>query len=213
MPGDQGDLVYLVQPRRVDREDVEQEAQIWEFTHPGKRARRSLVRKALESREPAATFQGDPTRIGRPLWDNTPEIPNPAAIARIREWAQGKSVLLQQAIEDYLREDTDEKLETIKKLLIREGVKQDRNHTAPRMVTFHSGLMRILSDGKPHNMTELYAWARSFHQARRPEATLRQALRRLKTKGLVDDHKKGIIQLKAGISLTIEDEGEEEDVE
>jgi hypothetical protein len=178
-------MTYVVQGREVDRDDIEQEAAIFEW-QTGKRANRALIARNLANDEPASTFAGDPSAIASPLPVGM-AIPDPKVINQLVEWSLAQSVKIREAILEFLEEPGDDSLNSTLALLIDEGIIAAITPEKPvKKAGFIDALMRLLqTDHRDYSSTELYDWARTVHLAKRPEATVRQAMRRLIEQGKV----------------------------
>lgn len=182
---DQQDFVYVIQPRGVDQDDIDQEAAIFEWT-TGRRANRRLIANKLQNDEPAAVFSGDPTSVAVPVPTGV-NIPNPRVIEQIVTWSLEQSDLIRKAIFEFLEEPTDDNLSNTLTFLIDQGIIEAvATGEKPKKVGFIDALVRLMkTERRPYTSGELYAWARTIHSAKRPEATVRQALRRLISDGKV----------------------------
>lgn len=184
MPDQQTEYTYLIQGREVDREDIDQEAAIFEW-ETGKRANRALIAKHLANQDPAATFSGDPTTVAWALPTGL-NLPNPRVIQKLVDWSLEQSDRIRSVMLDFLDEPSEESLVSTLAILMDEGIIQSAIPPKAEKASFADAIVRLLTtDRRIYSSQELYAWARGIHSAKRPEATVRQALRRLISLGKV----------------------------
>lgn len=168
---------FILQARIVDQEDVNQEAALLRLQ--GIMPNRRIIRLKMSQGEP--TFSGDPGSLAQPI--STVKIAPMEVIEMIISWALQQVPELAKEILDFL----DEPSETVLQALI-ERVRQDipggsvkRTSAAPGSLS--AVIFKYLQE--PKHIDELYELARGIHTAERPEAAVRQYLRRAVRAGKV----------------------------
>lgn len=172
-------VMYILQRAKIDPEDLEQEVRLYELTHHRKASRR-LIALRMQSQCPEILFSGEITHLASPLsHSQTPDYVTQALI----EWGLKQELILQDAIFDFLENPEDEYATTLA-LLQQHGVSPTPLHqilTPESSGSFISALRGYLKRHSDQCFTkdQLIEWTRTIHRAKRPEASLRTALRRL----------------------------------
>lgn len=171
------DFLYIIQSPVIDRDDINQEAELLKLEgviNPSK----SLIAKRLANQQPASLFQGEIGSIARPL-EVSPGV-NIIALERLVQWSIVQSERIQQAVTAYLDDPNDEVFGRTIKILQEEGIIKIEPKPPANAFSFSAALIRLLErEPKGLEIHDLYTWARGIHSAKRPEATVRQTLRRL----------------------------------
>lgn len=102
---------------------------------------------------------------------------NPEAVETLLEWMFDQSDQIQVAVLAYLSDPSERRFKTVLRLIDRatEEVRPRQSNTLVDLV------VRVL----PATLEDLYKMARREHQAKRPEAAVRQLLRRLTAEGRI----------------------------
>lgn len=110
------------------------------------------------------------------FWGNS-EAPSEAVIDKLVAWTTQQSATVQLAVQEYLEDPRDEALNQIL-LLINQAVPEKEADSKPN---FAQLVIRAL----PATKDQLIQMAFREHLAKRPEATVRQVLRRLSRAGQI----------------------------
>lgn len=164
------DNPFVLQAAEVDREDIDQEIALLELQ--GITVNRRIVRMRMMQRT-EALFQGEPGLIVQPM--NVRSLPSDETIDQLLEWAIEQSREVTKLVLDFLAEPDDNTLEDVVKQLAAHGLIQGSTK-APKGNLTETMLAYIAE--KPRTKEDLYAYARTMHNTKRPEATVRQFLRR-----------------------------------
>lgn len=171
------DNPFVLQASVVEKEDVDQEMALLKLQ--GITASRHIVMMKLMQKS-EALFQGDPGAIAQPIISRT--LPPSEVVQMLINWAVHQNQEISRAVLDFLEEPNDDELETLVSLLQSAGlarkVKPSSNGRLSDTLTAY--LLK-----KPSTKEELYEYTRTIHQATRPEAAVRQYLRRAVSNGLL----------------------------
>ena len=159
-------------------DDVDQE--IWILRNQGKNPRRDLVRKRLESRVVEGLFSDIPSGISLELpWIDYRPV-SLESIEVLVEWSLSQVKEVQQVIWNFL-EDPDDQLEKTLQQLQELGIVLQAPRSKPQ-VTIKALILKAL----PATFDELVELVLMVSpNTRRPEATVRQFIRRHQKSGLV----------------------------
>src|SRR6185369_17826584 len=163
---------------------VNQEAALWEWQHPGQRANRQLIRKSLENKVPEVTYSGDVTAVASSLPVGL-NLPDAKVIEALVKWSLEQSEVVKAAMFQFLVQPEDRLEETIAFLMSAEIITKVAPVVAEK-TGFIDALVKLFESRRVIARADLMVWARTIHQAKRPEATLRQALRRLLSQGKIE---------------------------
>lgn len=162
----------------VLRDDVDQEVALLKLQ--GKTPRRSFIARRM-SHQPA--IFGDDVPVGAtPLWAGEP-LPDPAVTDQLIDWAFTQSEAIASATFDFLEYPTDEGLEELLVVLQGEGFELF-TMKAPKERSLTQTVLSLLRSG-PLPVEELYRVIRETYSSARPEAAVRQVLRRLSRAGTI----------------------------
>lgn len=165
----------VVQLPVVDRDDINQEAALLELQ--GIKPSRRLL--ALRMRERELTFSGDIDC--QPLPTLAPGLPDPEVIEALIDWTLDQVDEVQAQMFEFL-EDPEERFEETAEFLLRIHLIQPL--ATPAKAASNADLFR---NALPAAKEDLYTLARlHLTTTRRPEATVRQWLRRSLEAGLVE---------------------------
>jgi hypothetical protein len=168
------DEPFILQARVVDKEDVEQEAHLLRLQ--GIEPNRRIIRMKLSQGEP--TFSGDPGALATPI--ATTRIPPTVVIEMLLSWAlQHRDELVTFQVLDFLDEPDEVKLD----LLVRQLKGEKEKPVKERSLS--EALYAFILQSPGRNIEDIYEFARTIHQSKRPEAAVRQFLRRAVREGRV----------------------------
>lgn len=156
---------------RVQSEDIEQEAAL--LILQGKTPSRTLIYKRLSRGD--AIFDEIPQ--GSTLLFSDNPVPDENVTRQLVEWALEQEERTQQLIFDFLDDPSDEALPGLLSQLDKQGVQ-----LYSREIKREKSLTQVILDEitkAPRTIEELYELGRQVHVSRRPEAAVRQVLRRL----------------------------------
>lgn len=156
---------------RVSKDDIEQEAALLRLM--GKTPNKALIYKRLSRQE--AIFDEVPVGASL-LWDDDPHT-DPAVTEALVDWALQQTDAVAGLIFEFLEEPTDEAMAEVLKNLKAQGVEifQPDTHKEKSLTQVILDLLKT----RPHTIQELYDVSRSIQPSNRPEAAVRQILRRL----------------------------------
>lgn len=173
----------------VSSEDINQEVALLQLkgvAHPN----RALIFRRLARAE--ATFDEIP--VGSSLLWSTDPIPEPEVTQQLIDWAFQQSEAVAEMIFDFLDEPTDERVAELVDSLTALGVplaspaSQRQKH---KELSLTDLVLQALQRG-PQPLDALYQLAHSLQPSKRPEAAIRQIIRRLTRKQLVITTPEGI---------------------
>lgn len=169
----------------VDLEDLKQESELLKLQ--GKQVRLEILRRRA-SRHEALLFSTWVPSTARALFSGTdsrsPEEilypPEPPYIERIIQWTQGLSEDFQKRITEFLENPDEEQLQSLLNELSSLGLLISLQEEEESPSTLASWILRTLAKAGHEGilLTSLYEAARTIHLSRRPEAAVRQWLRR-----------------------------------
>jgi len=171
------DNPFILQASIVDNDDIDQEMALLKLE--GITASRRIVSMKLMQKS-EALFQGDPGAMASPIITRT--LPPAEVVQMLISWATQQDNDIAQAILDFLVEPDEEELETLVKLLKRQGL---AHKTKPAAKAVLSDTLTAYLSKRPRSKEELYDYTRTMHTANRPEAAVRQYLRRATRSGLL----------------------------
>jgi hypothetical protein len=159
----------------LDPEDVKQEAALLRLQ--GKNPKLSLLRKRMDHQE--GTFDEVPFGASS-LWEDPGY--DQSVTDRLVEWALSQSLDIADRIFEFLEAPSDEDLPPLFKYLVRSGITlyQPKSSTQSSAQILLSAL-RV----RPHDPDELVQIIRSLYPSKRPEALVRQFLRRYQKSGIL----------------------------
>jgi hypothetical protein len=169
----QFDEPFRLQSPVVDREDVEQEAELLKLQ--GITPNRRIIRMRLTQHSGELLFQGDPGTLAQPIASTT--VPPVAVVEMLVSWAIQQSDEVATAILGFLDEPSDAHLDKVVTKLKKAGLVTTPAKGSKNRGSLAEALARYLAQG-PRSKDDLYAYARTIHHAERPEAAVRQFLRR-----------------------------------
>lgn len=159
----------VVQLPVVDIEDVRQQAELLKLTGVT-HVSYGLLRRRMQPRE--QIFQGDVDALPLP---GTPPLPDPDVIETLLEWTLAQVSEVQAQMFAFLEDPDTEFDETVEFLVSAQILQSPKRHSHGRELSTAALFLAAL----PATKLELYAYARSIlTSTRRPEATVRQWLRR-----------------------------------
>lgn len=109
-----------------------------------------------------------------------PPAPDPATVEALIDWVMSQERHVAVRVMDYLDDPRPELLNRVKEV-IDVGMTLE-THQQVKDVTLTDLICRAL----PANMATLYDLARREHMSRRPEAAVRQIIRNLRKRGVID---------------------------
>lgn len=194
--------------RVADLDDVKQEARIIKW-QKGITPNRKLIQKRLSSQFTHLLFsdESDLPHSSRILWENEEDKPEEEPATRLRRWADEQPEPIPSLIREFLEhpEEQGESLPKIIRILRRKGLIAQppvfRKSTArpqPVVGQLSGTLIHLLYEAiqqQPRTMEELYQLTSQVHQAKRPEAACRQAIRRLMRQNLIQKRLDGRYQV------------------
>lgn len=168
----------------VLEEDINQEAELLRLS--GKTPSKKLLRlKASVFRE--VLFADQLPGSATPLFEGV-LIPPQGVIEQIVEWAVIQSEEVQSMIYRFLEEPSEEGLAEILSELRLQGVLLPPMDSKPpgKPMPFSQLLLYLLDKNGPMTLDQIYTLAREHMLSRRPEAAVRQLLRRYISEGKVE---------------------------
>lgn len=177
---------FIIQAPTVDEDDVEQEAALLRLM--GKTPSKALIRKKLQVYG-AALFSGElpfaSAMPGTSVGDYS-SYPSEEVVQVLGDWARTQPKGLAMAVMSFIEDPSEEQLQDILRL-IRKTPEAKQYRQAQGNNSFSAMLKNFILTGKgSRSIEELYEYARTVHSAKRPEATVRQALRRLIREGIIE---------------------------
>jgi hypothetical protein len=165
---------------RVSKEDIDQEVALLKLE--GKtNVSRSIIYRRLSRAE--SIF--DEVPVGATLlWQDQP-ITDPHVTETLVDWAMHQTSSIAEVIFDFLESPTEDQVDAVLEKLHSLGAVLEASKPAPKEIPLTQIVLEALSI-RPHYKEELYALARSIQPSQRPEAAIRQMLRRLKRQGVVN---------------------------
>lgn len=164
------DNPFILQAADVDSDDIDQEIALLELQ--GIKVNRRIVRMRMMQRT-EALFQGEPGLIVQAI--DTRPMPSDETVDQLIAWAIQQSAAVSRLVLDFLAEPDEDRLEEVVQFLRAAGLAQGSTK-APRG-NLTETMMHYIAE-KPRSKEDLYAYARTMHNTKRPEATVRQFLRR-----------------------------------
>ena len=168
----------------VERQDIDQEVALLKLQgveHPN----RSLIYKRL-ARQEFASFDEMPESMSfSPVFDSGPET-DPFVIERLVNWAMEQEDDIATIVFEFLDEPSEDSLQDAMTRLTDAGISLEEVQP-----TKEKTLTEFLLDRLFHNdftVDELYSLARTEYISRRPEAAVRQFIRRLSAAGRIIQH-------------------------
>lgn len=179
------DPIILLTPV-TDEEDISQEAAILQWQ--GKVPNRKILRQRAARFEALLfDFSTDVPGAEPFQWSDSP-VADQETLQALTSFALSQSGTLQSIIFNFLEDPTEANLESALKLLQTAGViRTDKEKPAPKPISLAEALLRYITE-KDRTMSELYDFSRSFITSRRPEAAVRQTVRRLLKKNLIEEN-------------------------
>lgn len=159
----------------LDPDDVNQEAALLRLQ--GKNPRLSLLRKRMSHEED--TFDEVPFGSA-PLWEDPGY--DQSVTDQLVEWALSQSLDIADRIFEFLEQPSDEDLPPLFKYLVRSGITLHQpKSSAQSSAQILLSALRV----RPHDPGELAQIIRSLYPSKRPEALVRQFLRRYQKSGIL----------------------------
>jgi len=155
----------------VDPQDVEQEAELLRLQ--GINPHKGIIWKRLAHKE--AIYDEIPSGASL-LWSDEP-YPDPLVTEELVKWAMGQSEAISEVIFNFLESPSDEGVDEVTQQLKSLGV-----DLFSREVKKEKSLTQIileLLEKKAYSLVELYEIGRALQPSNRPEAAVRQIMRRL----------------------------------
>jgi hypothetical protein len=171
------DNPFILQAAEVDRQDVDQEMELLRLM--GLKPNRRIVTARL-SQVTEGIFQGDPGSLASPIVTRT--LPPVQVVQQLIAWAIDQSDEISKIILDFIVEPDDDQLEGIINQLSDAGLLKSKKQKTAGKGILSETLTAYIAE-RPRTKEELYDYARVIHQAKRPEAAVRQYLRRAVSNG------------------------------
>jgi hypothetical protein len=169
----------LLRPTALE-EDIKQEAELLKLR--GKTPSLRILRKKFNRFEALlAGMDEDLKGAEPPPWDLAP-MPPQEVIDQLIDWAMNQSEVISMIIFDFLEEPSDESLTTTISILKENGVDLFTKKVVRKSLT--TIIIEAINQ-EPRDIYDLYELARKELQSERPEAAVRQILRRLQRAGQV----------------------------
>ena len=170
------DNPFILQSVEIDRDDIDQEMALLRLM--GLKPNRRIVTAKL-SLNAEALFQGDPGNIASTIVNRS--LPPVEVVQRLIEWSIDQSDDIGKLILDFLAEPDDDRLDEVIDQLKSTGIIRGKVVSSGRGLL--SETLTIYLSERPRSKDELYEYARVIHSAKRPEAAVRQYLRRALKQG------------------------------
>lgn len=164
---------FVLQSSVVESADIDQEVALLQLQ--GIKVSRRIVRLRL-AQDTQLVFQGDPGSIAQPI--DVRQLPPREVIERLIEWAIEQSNELSREVLDFLAEPDEDRLTSIIKKLPPPAETPEKRNPGTLSHT-----LTLYLEKAPRTKEELYSYTRTLHQAARPEAAVRQYLRRAERAG------------------------------
>jgi hypothetical protein len=164
------DNPFVLQSATVDQDDIDQEIALLELQ--GITVNRRIVRMRMMQRT-EGLFQGEPGLIAQPM--EVRSLPSDETVDDLLDWAIEQSAEITRLVLDFLAEPDDDRLENVVQQLSAAGL--IKGSTKGPRGNLTETMLHYIAE-KPRSKEDLYAYARTMHNTRRPEATVRQFLRR-----------------------------------
>lgn len=178
----QDEQVILVVPPVAD-EDLAQEAALLRLC--GKTPSLSILRRRAQRYEALLFADELPAHATEMDWGSDP-IPSMQTLEQLTGWALHQSAQVAEMVFNFLEQPTDHTLTEVLKELRDQGVVQpaDPSPQPTGNGSLTEAILNLLRH-RPHSQDELYSFARDSIISKRPEAAVRQILRRLIRAGQV----------------------------
>lgn len=152
----------------IEADDIEQEVALLHLQ--GKRASRKIVEKRLAAEmDSTPLYAGDE---GTSPWRDSP-VPSPQVIQRLTSWTLFQALDVQFIVWEFL-ESPDDHFDSTLRALRKRGVIPSAKARSKR----RGNLGRTLVHALPASFDELVEVVQENHKTKRPQATVRQFLRR-----------------------------------
>ena len=174
------DIIILVTPT-IYKEDLDQEVELLKLL--GKTPNRSIIIKKMLRYEAYLTDFQSPVAWDTTPWSQSSDV-SLESIQQITEWALTQSDQITVLIFEFL--DGTVELSTVLKTLKASGLvsRIAKEYYYESRVTLTDQMLDRLQS--PATIEELYSLARNFLDSKRPEAAVRQILRRFISKGIIE---------------------------
>lgn len=172
------DRDQILSAPRVDPDDIEQEYQLL-LLQGKKPSRRILFHRALRYESLLFDFTAELSGASEISWAESP-IPSAEVYERLTSWALAQSEVIQNSVFDFLEEPSEDKLNRLfKDLRIKEPEQPKPNKTS-----LSDAILNYCTE--PRSLPELYQLSRRLIFSERPEAAVRQTVRRLLKNGKLE---------------------------
>lgn len=175
--GTEGDEYTPLTVPPLYRDDILQEAELLKLE--GKTPSLRLLRKRAEAYEALLFADYLPSGATEIIWEG-PQLPDFEVVEAIVNWAMEQAEATREKVLTFLEDPTEEGLKTLLPQIQLQAPQKIKGGSLAQAI------LRLLST-RPHTKQELYEYARSEHQAKRPEATIRQLVRRLTREGKIQE--------------------------
>jgi hypothetical protein len=167
-----------------DLSDLRQEAELLKLTGVQKPSLRLLYQRA--KRQEALLFDDWLPATAQPVqWSSHVALPSSEDIQRLVSWAIEQEATISEAIFDFLEDPDDTKLPALISRLRKAGaIPKAPQPKKPARHSLAGFILRRLEEGQA-TLDNLYEAVRLIHTSARPEAAVRQVLRRLIRQGKV----------------------------
>lgn len=162
---------------RVDAEDVRQEVDLRKWQ--GLRVSRRVIEQRMTAETgmiPLYVGEG-----GSSPWDDGEAIPSPMTVQRLVEWALTQTGEIQSLIWVFLDSPSKRLEPTIHALRASGAIAETSQERVERKVTLGNLLLRSL----PATFEQLVAVVQRNQSSKRPQATVRQFIRRNERRGMI----------------------------
>jgi hypothetical protein len=164
---------------RVSKEDIDQEVALLKLE--GKHnVSRAIIYKRLSRSE--AIFDEVPMGASL-LWQQSP-LPDPVVTETLVDWAMHQTEKIAHVIFNFLESPTEDQVDEVIAQLRELGVTLEVAKPTLKEIPLTQIVLDALGS-RPHTREELYELARSIQPSNRPEAAIRQMLRRLSRNGVI----------------------------
>lgn len=174
--------VILIRPA-VEKEDIDQEIELLKLE--GKVPSRAVLYKKF-SRYEGVLFDsiGSPDLSGQPPWASA-QYSSLETINRIVDWSLVQSDMVQSLVLEFL--DSEIEVDEVITILVKEGViTKPKKYPKLPTITLTDEILALFSERREIHIYDLYEMAREFNSSsKRPEAAVRQIIRRLVRSGVI----------------------------
>lgn len=163
----------------VEDDDINQEAELLKLF--GKKPNKTIIYRRLQGAQTLTYDFTSEIEAEEPDWPS--HLPDPQIIEDLANWSLQQSSAIQNRMWAFLEDPTDEKVDQILEELVELSLITKAMLPPTKEVSLETLILNELKHND-RSIEELYEF-RSFIHSNRPEAAIRQAVRRLTRKGKI----------------------------